>query len=635
MCGISGYFGHFDRDCLERMTAAQVHRGPDDGGVWVDAAAGIGLGHRRLSIIDLSPAGHQPMWDATRRACIAFNGEIYNYRELRAELARDGFIFNSHSDTEVILNLWLRDGEAAFAKLNGIFAFALWDPARRQLICARDAFGTKPFYWTETSAGWLFASEIKAFLDVPGFCRDLNPQAISAYMALLYAPGEATAFKRVRKLLPGHSLVFENGKAPVVKCFKAADLAVESIAPMTEADAIDQCRGLLAQAVKRQLVADVPVGGFLSGGLDSSAIAWEAARSLAAPSDYACFTIGFNTAGTSEEGFAEDLPYAHRVAQKLGVPLHTVRVGAELADELDFMVRHLDEPIADPAALNTYHICRLAREHGIKVLLSGAGGDDLFTGYRRHVAVDSEKWWGGLPTSVRRALRSGTSRLPVGSSAGRRLAKLFRYADRSPDARLAGYFVWMEDSRIRRLLNPDFIASMGAWAPADTLVETLRELPAGVPRLNQMLHLDQRHFLTDQNLNYTDKLSMATGVEVRVPFLDNDLAAFAARLPLQYKQRGRCGKWVLKKAMEGRLDSDVIYRPKSGFGVPLRRWIHGEYRVRFNDLIDSGRLDATGVFSGAAVRALIEEDRAGRVDATYPLYAVLCIESWLRTFAKI
>jgi asparagine synthase (glutamine-hydrolysing) len=321
------------------------------------------------------------------------------------------------------------------------------------------------------------------------------------------------------------------------------------------------------------------------------------------------------------------------VSARLGVPLHVVGLAEENLVELDELVRSLDEPTPDPAAFATRAICAAARDRGVKVLLSGAGGDDLFSGYRRHQALASERYWGWMPPPWREALVDLSAQLPRDNPAGRRLAKLFGHASAPPAERLASYFLWLDDSVLAPALAPGFREELRRFRSVDTMLDALATLPTGVSRLNQMLHLDRSFFLADHNLNYTDKMAMACGVEVRVPFLDPDLVAFTERLPDDLKQRGRSGKYLLRAAMRGVIPAEALDRPKTGFGFPLRRLLHGSYGRQLRRLAAEGRLDATGVFQGTGVIALLEADARGEIDAAYPLMGVLCVESWLRQFA--
>jgi asparagine synthase (glutamine-hydrolysing) len=630
MCGIGGFSGRFKFELLTAMNTAMVHRGPDDGGVLNLPDQQVGLCHRRLSIIDLSPLGHQPMWDVSRRVAIVFNGEIYNFRELRIDLEKRGFSFASHSDTEVLLNLYLAEGEGMLARLNGMFAFAIWDQEKRQLFVARDGFGVKPFYYSETTSGFVFASEMKALLQEPTIPRAIDAQAVLNYITYQWCPAPRTMLSSVKKLLPGFAMIVEEGR--VTRQWQFYDLPYYGSKCMLSPEAAaDELRTRLAEAVRRQMVADVPVGAFLSGGLDSSAVAYFA-REHAKDGQLDCFTIAFKDDAWRKEGMAEDLPYAQLVAKHLGVNLHIVNVGSEMAEEFARMVFHLDEPQADPAALNVLFISRMAREQGIKVLLSGAGGDDILSGYRRHQALWFEKYWTWLPQSSLTEIKRLTQSFKGSGPVGRRLSKLFAYADADELERLVSYFNWVDPVTRNTLLSPWMRAELMGGVGVNPLLETASRLPPEMPSLDKMLYLEGKYFLADHNLNYTDKMAMAASLEVRVPFLDNDLVAFATSLPAHYKQHRTQGKWLFKKAMEPLLPHDVIYRPKTGFGVPVRHWLKNELRPMVNALLSDDVIRRRGLFDAAGVRDLVNNDRLGRSDGSYTVLALMCVELWCQTF---
>lgn len=630
MCGIAGFFGRFDPDLLDRMGGLLAHRGPDDSGTLWIRDHGVGLSHRRLSIIDLSPGGHQPMWDATGTVAIVFNGEIYNYRQLRNELVEAGYRFKGLSDTEVLINLYLHEGEAMLSRLDGIFAFAIWDTRDASMLLARDGVGVKPLYYAQYDRGVIFASELKALLAEPGLSRELDPQAIQYYLTYLWCPAPHTMLRHVQKLEPGHALRLR--EARVTNRWQYYDLPYnQPIAQLSEADAVAALRTTLRASVESQMVADVPVGAFLSGGLDSSAVV-AMAKDYSGSGQLPCFTIGLRGATDGWEGMVDDLPYARRVAEHLGVDLHVVYAGPEMIEDLQNMIYHLDEPQADPAPLHVLFISRLAREMGIKVLLAGTGGDDLFTGYRRHYALQQERYLTWLPAALRRGLSRISSGVPPLTPLLRRVARALRYIDLPEQERIASYFYWIGPAAVTRLYGPALAGSLRDATPAAPLLATLAKLAPTTPALNRMLYLEGKHFLADHNLNYTDKMSMAAGVEVRVPLLDPALVALAARLPLAFKQRGKVGKWVFKRAMEGILPQDVIYRPKTGFGAPLRRWLRHELRDVVENVLSEHSLRSRGLFDPSEVRNLVEADRAGRVDAAYTVFALICIELWCRTF---
>ena len=645
MCGIAGNYptsfdGRFVYDAAS-VCRSLAHRGPDDSGLYQSSEFGVSLVHTRLAIQDLSSTGHQPMSSIDSKVWLVFNGEIYNFKDLRSWLLHRGSIFVGNSDTEVILNLYLYhfghpdsllDHESLAAFLNrfeGIFSFALWDQTRQLLVVARDSFGVKPLYYTSDDTGFSFSSELKS---LPFDDLSLDPSSIDCYLSYLWNPRSGTPVHSVKKLEPGSVLLIKNGLIHEKITWYRLPSFSNSFQPnssfSSQAALASQARFFIRQAVHRQTVSDVPVGAFLSGGLDSSSIVAFAREFMP---DLQCFTI--DVRGNDGEGFANDLPYARSVASHLGVPLDVVHVdAARMAASLEEMVWQLDEPLADPAPLNVFFISRLARERGIKVLLSGAGGDDLFTGYRRHLALNYECFWRWLPRRIRFQLRQLTLHLPVSSSFTRRIRKAFSGAHLEGDARLVHYFRWIERSDLSTLYTPAFRASLADANEADPMLKFLADLPKEVPPMERMLALEQRFFLTDHNLTYTDKMSMAAGVEVRVPFLDLDLVEFAARIPSQYKQRGHEGKWVLKKAMEPYLPHDVIYRPKSGFGAPLRRWLRVELRDWLADTLSPERLRSRGLFEPLAVQRLIDANADVKVDATYTLLSLACIEIWCKLF---
>lgn len=627
MCGILGYNGSFSSDLLNNALMNLSHRGRDDSGLFYDESIGVGFGHTRLSIQDLSSLGHQPMISQDNTTVLIFNGEIYNFRELREELESNGYLFRSNSDSEVILNLYLRDGVKMLSRLNGVFSLAVWDSNINSMLIARDGLGVKPLYYTNTEEGFSFASEIKALL-VLSRSDMLNEQALYHYLSFLWCPGADTPLRHVKKVLPGEALVVKEGK--IERRWSWYQLpAVRGIRyNLSSQDAIKGCEKYLRRAVHRQMVSDVPVGAFLSGGLDSSAVV-AFAREI--NPNIRCFTI--DSIGGQESGVVDDLPYAQKVAKYLDVPLDVITVDSDkLASGLENMVAMLDEPLADPAPLNVLYISQLARESGIKVLLSGAGGDDVFTGYRRHYAIQLDKWLRYLPLKIRSAIEKYSSSVSVNNPFFRRLSKLFNGTRLEGDDRIINYFRWADQDLIYSLFTAEVRHELSGVDVADPLHEYLSLLPDEASALERMLSLEQRFFLPDHNLTYTDKMSMAVGVEVRVPFLDLDLIEFAAKVPIKYKQRGSVGKWVLKKAMEPYLPNDVIYRPKTGFGAPLRRWIKFELRDLLNDLLSVESLNKRGIFDPVAVNQLIRNNEAGVVDVSYTLLSLMCIEIWCRQF---
>lgn len=628
MCGIVGYVGAGNVDALESAMRAIAHRGPDDSGLFVDPFARVGLGHVRLSIIDLSPLGHQPMEALGGNVQLVFNGEIYNYRELRRELEAKGVAFRGTSDTEVLLQLYLAEGHAMLPRLNGIFAFAIFDRSDQSVFLARDQLGVKPLYYAATQAAFAFCSEIKGLLELQPGLRDLDIVSLHRYLSFLYCPGNGTPLRDVRKLGPGEAMVVRDAK--IARHWKWYELPiVRGVAQdLSVCDAIAGTVGNIRQAVHRQLVSDTPVGAFLSGGLDSSAVVAFAREQVP---DLQCFTIAIR--GGVDSGATDDLPYARMVAKHLRVPLEVVAVDADtMAGDLEEMVAALDEPLADPAPLNVLYISRLARERGIKVMLSGAGGDDIFSGYRRHRALNLERYWAWLPKAVRRGIDRTAAGLNQQNTLFRKFAKATANAALNGDERIASYFLWMRERQLQALYTTEARDAIGATQAVDPLLRFLERAPANAARLDRMLGLEQQFFLPDHNLTYTDKMGMAAGVEIRVPLLDLDVVEFAGRIRPDHKQYGSEGKWVFKKAMEPHLPKAAIYRPKAGFGAPVRRWIQRDLRAMVADVLSPERLRRRGIFDPQAVATLIAGNDRGRLDAAYTILSLLTVELWCERF---
>ena len=611
------------------MVAAISHRGPDDQGTFFSEDRHTGLGHARLSIIDLSSDAHQPMTNEDRSLWLVFNGEIYNFAGLRRELIDHGHRFASRSDSEVLLHLYEERGYEMLPLLNGIFAFAIFDSRKNTLFIARDHLGVKPLYIAETSNGIAFSSEIKGLLPCPGLDRRIDMQAVNAHLAYIWSPAPLTMFRGVRKVLPGGACLIENGR--ISRQWQWYNLPYDG--SRLDLDFEQTARQLaehLETAVKSQLVADVPVGAFLSGGLDSSAIV-AMMRRLMPEAPIRCYSIGFGD-DREVEGCPADLPYAIKVARHLKVDLEAIRIAPEqLLARIGELIWFLDEPLADPAPVNAMIIAKKAREDGVKVLLSGAGGDDIFSGYRRHLAIRSEALWSWLPGSIRSlAGRIASAHADVRNPWARRLVKVLQNAHLSDDERLLAYYQWSSDCLRKNLFNPD---ARELAKPADELLrKALLTIPGEHEPLNKMLFLDSRFFLPDHNLNYTDKTCMRYGVEARVPLLDPDLVAFASRIPTSYKQTLTTGKAVFKKAMEPFLPHEVIYRRKTAFGAPLRRWIQNDLREIISRLLAPEVIKSRGIFAPDAVSRLINDNQSGRIDGSYTIFSLLCIEIWCQLF---
>jgi asparagine synthase (glutamine-hydrolysing) len=663
MCGIAGYQGQFDPASLDAMSAVIAHRGPDDSGelIITGGMEPVGMAHRRLSIIDLTPDGKQPMTvncshcgcsgdtDNRRRLWIVYNGEIYNYPSLRKELASKGHRFTSRSDTEVLLHLYAEEGTDMLRRLNGIFAFALYDgrgntgDSRMQpgnIFIARDGLGVKPLYYAETRDGLLFSSELKSLVAAQAVPLDLDLEAINQYLAYLYAPAPRTPLKFVKKLEPGMAMIISRGR--IKDRWSFYDLPYGRL--NTEANEAKICHELnyhLKKAVERQLLSDVPVGAFLSGGLDSSAIV-AMMRQLYPENPVTAYCIGFRE-GETIEGSPADLPYAKKVASHLGVDLRPIVITHDIINSLEKMIYHLDEPQADPSPINVMLIAQQARQDGYKVLLSGTGGDDIFSGYRRHWALKMERMWSWLPgflrTSVSNRLQKTDGLFPVEGWLFRqpwfrRIRKAGSGVGLSGENRLIEYFFWSSEQIRRSLYTDDMAAELADADTAAPFRKSLSRIPNEKSSLNRMLYLEAKHFLADHNLNYTDKASMAMGVETRVPLLDIDLVNYATLIPPGFKQNLRCGKAIFKKAMAPYLPHDIIYRKKTGFGAPMKRWLHYELSELKAEVLSDSALRKNGLFDPQSVRHLMDLDSQGFVDATYTIFALICIQLWIKIFVE-
>jgi asparagine synthase (glutamine-hydrolysing) len=625
MCGIVGFVGPWAPRLAEAMTEAIAHRGPDGHGLWSDD--GVALGHRRLSIIDLSDAAAQPMADDTGRFVLTYNGEIYNYRALRAELEQADVRFRTHSDTEVLLQLFAREGLACVDRLDGIFAFAVWDRRERRLSCARDQLGVKPFYFADTGNGFLFASEIKALTLCPDLARDIDAEAVADHLGFLWTAGRHTMLKAVRKLRPGETLEFAPGGTAEIKRYYRTPLHDDAV-PSTPADPA-ALQAVIDGVVADQMVADVDVGALLSGGVDSSAIVAAMCRATdPAMITTFCATVSKPAGGT--DNFGDDQHHARIVAKHLGVRLIEVATDADLVAAMPDMVWQLDEPTADFAAVQTRMLAEAARANGIKVLLSGVGGDDLFTGYGRHTAAMIRAALESVPGA--RPLAAALMRaVPPTSLLGRRLQRIGALAGLPADAMLgeAMSYSAVDAAARRNLLAPGLRDAM----PVDGIARPLRasiEATAGRHPVERMLDLELNAFLPDHNLNYTDKMAMRAGVEVRVPLVDRRLVAYAMQLPIASKISLRETKRILRASQADRLPAEILSRPKQGFGTPVRAWLQGEARAFMADLTAADVVRSRGLFDADAVARLREDFLARKIDAAFTLFPIMAMELWSR-----
>lgn len=632
MCGIGGFFGNFQPSLLEDIQQRMAHRGPDGFGIWKDGKAGVGLAHRRLSIIDLSTAASQPMRAVGGRYTIVFNGEIYNFKELASELKAKGYEFNENSDTAVLCPLYDAYGPEMLDRLEGMFAFAIWDGARRELFVARDHAGIKPLYYALTPKGLVFASEMKALHGIEGLDLTPDARAMGEYLTYLWTPGERTMVNGIRKLKPGHWMLAKNaGKGRGVK-LEMARWYMPPLPPIVDGIPVydasrtpQELLNLFDFVVREQCVADVPLGAFLSGGVDSSAIVASMCEQGLKPRKAYC--IGFEGVGMAGEGFSEDIDFARDFAKHHKVMLNEVRVDAlGILGRLPALAALLDEPTADPAPLFVEDIARQARADGIKVLMSGTGGDDIMTGYRRHTTARMREYMG--PLRVLAAIGSGfAARFVQGSTRRRaqRLAGLFA-ADDERFLRLA--FSTNSQPYAWTLLRPEFREEISrGWVNA---LDEAAEASRGHTLVNRVLFAELFGFLPDHNLNYGDKASMAAGVEVRVPFTDRRLLSFMAGVDPAMKMHGLREKAFFKESQRGRIPESILNRSKTGFGAPIRSWLVGPGKKAVEDALFA---DISGtVLDRVAVQNFWQKTQRGEVDGAYTVLAMCMMVWWLEAF---
>ena len=626
MCGIAGCYQQADgQKLVDIMTDRIAHRGPDAAGTWSheDDRVAVQLGHRRLSIIDLSTAANQPL--SKHGLTLIYNGELYNYRELRSELMTRGARFGTSSDTEVVLEAWRAWGPEALRRFRGMFAFALLDERTGELTLARDPFGIKPLYYLTRGEGVIFASELKAMLAAVGSELRIEPGALMASMLYYWVPEERCAIAGVQKL-PGGSWarIRPDGSISVQHYWRIADVALEA-----EAGPSADLGPVIEESVAAHLVADVPVSSFLSGGLDSSIITVLAHQ---AAGEVDAYTITFRPEDQRLEAMPDDAIYARKVAARFGIDLHEIEISPDIVSLLPRMVDVLDEPIGDAAAINTLLMCEAARERGVKVILSGMGADELFGGYRKHLACVLAGKYHRLPAVGRAGARAVVDRFPV-SAAGRglryaRWAKRFlTFADLPEEPRFRRSYTLYDPDELAALVSPDLAGYVGQVIGEHAAVYNDNSLRDEV---NRMCLADTRLFMPGLNLSYTDRASMAASVEVRVPFVDPVVARAAFSIEGSAKIRRRQGKVALKQAAESWLPHEIVHRPKASFSAPIRAWVRNDLRELINDVLVGGEIVQSGMIRRDAVQRLIQDEQAGREDRSRQIWQLLTMELWYR-----
>jgi asparagine synthase (glutamine-hydrolysing) len=622
MCGITGFLSAGPNPnpaaTLEPMLRSILHRGPDEYGCLIDGPLAMGM--RRLSIIDLAD-GTQPIYDESGRFGIVFNGEIYNYVELRQQLLSRGHRLKTHSDTETIVHLFEEFGPACVDHLRGMFGFAIWDHRERELFIARDRLGIKPLYYTQSSGHFVFGSEIKSLLLHPSVARSVDMTALSQYLSLKYVPAPRTLFAGIASLEPGHWLRVKNGQVLEKQRYWDLSFAKPSSNIVGKSDEAyaDELLALLRETIGIHLRSDVPFGAFLSGGLDSSTIVALMAEQLTSP--VKTFSVGFDGHGIQDE-----LPYAKQVAEAFGCEHHTLKIGsADFMNLAEKVLWHLDQPIADQATIATYMVAHLARQH-VKMVLTGEGGDELFAGYARYAGERYSPYTRWLPGFAGAGVRSLAERLP-----GLRRAKIaisaLTYANEAK--RFANWFPMFKDDLKQHLWAPG-LAQLREGAEA-VFAQHLSDCDATDP-VDRMLAVDTKLWLVDYLLLRGDKLTMANSLEARVPLLDHKLVEFAAGLPVHLKLRGSQRKFLLRKVAGRLLPSSIIHRKKQGFPIPIDQWLRGEASSLVQDLLSVDSIQHRGYFDSDLIQNMTRQHHAGFVDYSTELWGLISFEMWARQF---
>lgn len=645
MCGIAGLISADPERRIESMLNCIEHRGRDDQGVWTssqtsDAGPRVCFGHRRLSIIDTSSGGHQPMLSADGRLVVTFNGELYNYREVRAELIAKGHQFHTQSDTEVLLAAWAEWHEACLPRLNGMFAFALWDNQDRKLFLVRDRVGIKPLYYAECQRpdreggcpAFAFASEIKAILATNLIKAELDTESLHQFLTFLWAPDPNTLFRGVRTVPPGHLVEWQEGEITIRQWW---DISFDEIETgRNEQWWQERVLETLDRVVKLEMVADVPLGSFLSGGIDSSSIV-ATMKHHSGGRRIETYTIGMEAGDLRFDIIPDDVEWARKVDQLLDTDYHEIMLKPDVTELLPRLVYHMEEPAID-MAIPSYLVSQAARET-LRVMLSGMGGDEVFAGYPRQLAMKLAGAFDPVPQLLRRPMMRAVEYALPGGLPGKltaplRNAKKFaRSAALDFENRYLGYGTYFTDEAKQRLYADELRVAtrdLDAYAAHRRYFDKVKDAAP----LNRLLYVDLKTFLPCLNLMTTDKTSMAANLEVRVPFLNQEMLELTARMPPDLKLKGLKRKYILKKAAEKLLPREVVWRKKAGFGAPIRSWLRGALRPMVNDLLSEETIRRRGLFRPEEVRRLIDANLSGREDYNLQVFQLLNLELWMRTF---
>jgi len=633
MCGIAGMLrlsgaaAPWDRELLTRMTTAIGHRGPNDHGLWCGERAA--LGHRRLSVIDLSAAGHQPMGNEDGRVQIVYNGEMYNFLDLRKRFALDdkGHVFRSRTDTEVLIHLYEELGPAMASHLNGMFAFAIWDEGRQELHLARDPYGVKPLFYQRDAEYLRFGSEIKAILADPRVERRVSLQALHDYLTFDYVPGTQTAFEGIHEVPPGHWMTIDrHGR---IESRRYWDVSYEVDDSMDLGRAGARALELMDRAVDRQLIADVPIGVMLSGGLDSSAIVALMARHAAGP--IKTYSVGF------EDGSFNELPYARRVAAQFKTEQHEIIISSDRVREmLPAYLRFIDEPYADGSAIPTYYVCQRAKDD-VVVVLSGEGGDEIFAGYDTYAAFKASVWFRHVPRWIRQGLIAPVvNALPVSHKKLSLEFKLKRFLggqDLPPEQAHIWWRLVLSEARKIELYSPEVRERLAAAEPPGRFFAEVFAEPGPRDTLSRLMRIDSRVFLPDDLMIKNDRMSMAHSLEARVPFTDPELTEFMSTVPSALKLPGLKKKNVMRQALSGVLPREILDKKKVGLEMPYSRWLRTELKDLVDTYLGRERVSASGLFEPRAIERLVNEHQAARADHGRALWGLLNYMMWLELYS--
>jgi asparagine synthase (glutamine-hydrolysing) len=621
MCGICGTAGFSNQGLLERMTRSMTHRGPDDEGYFLDN--NVGLGIRRLSIIDLD-TGHQPIHSENQNLCVVFNGEIYNYREIAKRLEQKGHRFYTKSDTEVIIHLYEEKGEDCVQDLNGMFAFAIWDKAKEKLFIARDRLGVKPLYYTFKNGNLIFASELKAILEFEEITREIDSKAIDYFMTFLYIPAPLTIFKEIKKLPAGHILVYQNHNLTTRQYW---DISFEPLKEQSEDFYVERIRALLKESVASRLISDVPLGVFLSGGIDSSAIVALVSQLKSNP--VKTFTIGYD----KQHASYNELRNARLIAQRFNTEHHEFIVKPDLLQILPKLAWHLDEPFADSSAVPTFLVSEIARQH-IKVALSGIGGDEGFAGYPRYLGVHLSRYYQNLPLFLRKAA-IGIAALFPESTQSRNIggwAKRFAAGGvLSAEERYIGWVSVLQREERSKLHSPAFLNTLTHHDPQWIHLQYAKRTE-GIDPLNAAYSLDIKTYLPDDLLFMGDRMSMANSLELREPFCDYKLLEFSLSIPPGLKLKGFTLKYLLKKALKDMLPAHIIQGRKHGFMMPIGQWLKEDLKNWTLDLLSETNIRKRGYFNYEYIKSMLNEHYCGRRNFDDRIWSLIMLELWHQVY---